>query len=345
MKLLIVTQKINRNDPILGFFHGWIIEFVKHFESITVICLEKGEYNLPTNVKVLSLGKESGISRSKYLFNFYKYIWQERSHYDVVFVHMNQEYILLGGIFWYLFGKKIYMWRNHHAGSFLTDIAAKFCKKVFCTSRFSYTAKYKKAVLMPVGINLELFKKNNSINRVEQSVLFLGRMAPIKRPDLLICAFAGLKKQNLTFRASFYGDPLPKDVDYYNNLKQMVTHFDLQDSVKFYSGIPNEQTVRVYNGHEIFMNLSTSGMYDKTIFEAMACGCLILASNNNLKNIVDHSLIFNEGDLNDLQEKLKYLLNLNFDKKNKILENLSTVTFTNSLKELAIKLEKELSLS
>ena len=47
MKLLIITQKVNKIDPILGFFHGWIIEFAKHFESITVICLEKGEYNLP----------------------------------------------------------------------------------------------------------------------------------------------------------------------------------------------------------------------------------------------------------------------------------------------------------
>ncbi len=258
---------------------------------------------------------------------------------------MNQEYILLGGILWQLLGKKIYMWRNHHAGSFLTDIAAKFCNKVFCTSKFSFTAKYKKTVLMPVGINLELFKKNDSVNRVEQSVLFLGRIAPIKRPDLLICAFAGLKKQNLTFRASFYGDPLPKDIDYYNNLKQMVALYDLQDWVKFYPGIPNEQTIGVYNDHEIFVNLSTSGMYDKTIFEAMACGCLILASNKNLRNIVDQSLIFNEGDLDDLQEKLKSLLSLNFDQKNKILEQLTTVTRANSLKELAIKLEKELSLS
>ncbi len=345
MKLLIITQKVNKNDPILGFFHGWIIEFAKHFDLITTICLEKGECDLPANVKVLSLGKEAGISRLKYITNFYKYIWQEKGNYDAVFVHMNQEYILLGGVFWFLFGKKIYMWRNHHAGSFLTDIAARFCKKVFCTSRFSYTAKYKKTVLMPVGINLELFKTIDSINRIDRSILFLGRIAPIKRPDLLINALAGLKKQNLAFRASFYGDPLPKDLDFYNNLKQMIAHYDLQDWVKFYAGIPNEQTVSVYNSHEIFVNLSTSGMYDKTIFEAMACGCLILVSNNNLKNIVDHSLIFDEGDLNDLQEKLKNLLNLDIDQKNQILKNLSAVTLTNSLKELAIKLKKELFLS
>jgi len=99
MKLLILTQKIDINDPVLGFFHKWAEEFSKKYEKLTVICLEKGEYKLPDNVKVLSLGKETGKSRLKYVFLFYKYIWLERKNYDVVFAHMNQEYIILDGNF------------------------------------------------------------------------------------------------------------------------------------------------------------------------------------------------------------------------------------------------------
>jgi hypothetical protein len=105
MKLLIITQKINKNDPILGFFHGWVKEFSKHFDSIVAICLEKGEYDMPTNVKVLSLGKESGHSKVKYLLNFYKFIWQERNNYDAVFVHMNPVYVVLGGLLWKIIGE------------------------------------------------------------------------------------------------------------------------------------------------------------------------------------------------------------------------------------------------
>src|SRR5581483_12297211 len=90
MKLLILTQKVDKNDPVLGFFHGWLREFANHFEFITVIALGVGEYELPQNVRVLSLGKESGVSKLKYLSRFYKYIWQERKNYEKVFVHMNQ---------------------------------------------------------------------------------------------------------------------------------------------------------------------------------------------------------------------------------------------------------------
>ena len=116
LKLLIITQAIDLDNPVLGFFHRWVGEFSKHNEKLTVICLEKGKYNLPANVEVLSLGKEEGSSRFKYLWCFYKYLWRERTNYDVVFVHMNQEYILLAGWWWRLTGKKVVLWRNHQAG-------------------------------------------------------------------------------------------------------------------------------------------------------------------------------------------------------------------------------------
>ncbi len=58
VKLLIITQKVDQNDDILGFFHQWVREFAENCEKVTVICLQKGEYDLPDNVKVLSLGKE-----------------------------------------------------------------------------------------------------------------------------------------------------------------------------------------------------------------------------------------------------------------------------------------------
>src|SRR3989344_3146306 len=344
MKLLILTQEVNKNDTVLGFFHAWIEKLSEQFESIEVICLERDEYGLPKNVAVHSLGKEEGSGRLTRVWRFYTYVWTLRKNYDAVFVHMNQEYILLGGMPWKLLGKKIYMWRNHHAGTILTDIAAIFCTKIFCTSRYSFTAKYAKTTLMPVGVDTDVFKPDKHIDRKRDSVLFLGRMSPVKKPDMLLGALISLHDHGVDFSATFVGDPGPDDDAYYISLKEMAKSAGIfNTNVAFLPGVPHDETVKYYNSHEIFVNLSTSGMYDKTIFEAMVCECLVLVSNENMRNIVDDKFIFNYGDKKMLCAKLERLIKLADNEKKDAGAKLREVAAKNhSLSLLVQKLCKEI---
>ena len=324
MKLLIVTQKIDVNDPILGFFHRWVEEFSKHCEKVTVICLEKGEYHLPENVKVLSLGKETFniqhltfniFKKVRYSVTFLKYIWAERKNYDTVFVHMNQEYVLLGWKLWRLMGKKIMMWRNHPSGSPLTDLAVFLSDRVFCTSKYSYTARFNKTEIMPVGIDAGSFKRKPEIKKIPNSILFLGRISPIKKPDVLIGSLNLLSKEGVNFNALMIGDPLPKDQNYYQEIKDSVKRYNLSQKIVFRSGITNKETIEFYNRYEILVNLSPNGMFDKTIFEAMACESISLTSNKNLIGEVDGAFIFEENDQQDLLFKLKNILTLSIKEK------------------------------
>src|SRR3989338_2530121 len=105
MRLLICTQAVDTEDPVLGFFHQWIEEFAKHAEKITVICLGEGTHRLPEHVSIWSLGKEpvqqdfmiyhKALRRVRYVVWFWRLAWRLRNEYDAVFVHMNQEYVLL----------------------------------------------------------------------------------------------------------------------------------------------------------------------------------------------------------------------------------------------------------
>ncbi len=343
MNLLIITQKVDKNDDVLGFFHRWIEEFAKHCEQVTVICLQKGEFDLPKNVRVFSLGKENGVSRLTYVLRFYKYIWNERKNYDSVFVHMNQEYVLMGGVVWRIFGKKVSMWRNHYDGSFLTRMAMTLSNNIFCTSAYSFTAQSKKTTIMPVGIDTNLFKNESHVARKHNSVLFLARMSPTKNPDLIIEALKHIHEIHVPCVADFYGNPLPQDEPYLDGLKEKVSTYKLGSAVSFKKGIPNTETPKVYNTHEIFINASPSGMYDKTIFEAMACESLILTSNLNLKGQIDDIFLFKENDGKDLAKQLKYLLGLDIQTKEKCGKILRTyVVEHHSLEMLIQKLIKKL---
>lgn len=273
MRLLIVTQAVDRNDPVLGFFHRWVEEFAKKYSQVSVICLREGTHALPGNVHVYSLGKEKGRRPPfVYAIRFLSLVWRLRSEYDGVFVHMNQEYILLAGILWRALGKKIYLWRNHYAGGFLTRIAVLLTHKVFCTSRSSFTARFKKTVLMPVGVDVDAFQVSGE--RIPRSILFFARIAPSKRLELFTDALKILTEKNVQFSASVYGSPLQKDTDYYEAMKRRAGAL-----ATFHPGVPHSEAPGVFSAHEIFVNTSPSGMYDKTLFEAAASGCIVLAAS------------------------------------------------------------------
>lgn len=288
MKLLVVTQKVDKDDPILGFFHAWLIEFSKAFESVVVICLEKGQYNLPSNIKILSLGKEQNgqhrmLAKEKYVWRFYQYIWRERGNYDAVFVHMNQEYVLLAGDMWRLLGKKVYLWRNHAQGNLLTSLAVLLSHKVFYTSPQSFTARFKKAVQMPVGIDTDFFKPDPTVARNPNSTLFLGRISPIKK----VLEFIDWAESK-GYRGTIAGPILPIDKEY----GEVVKHRMLDTKIKYIGPVNQDEARRLYQTNEIYANFTLSGSMDKTIFEAAACGCKLEIRNHEAKKLLlqDNSL-------------------------------------------------------
>lgn len=336
MKILIVTQAVDTEDQALGFFVRWIEEFKKHFKRVEVICLKEGEHASLTNVSVHSLGKERrAASQIVYAFRFLALAWKLRNDYDAVFVHMNQEYILIAGWLWKLLGKRVYMWRNHYAGSWRTNIAAAFCDKIFCTSKHSYTAKYKNTVLMPVGIDTERFTQDTHTLRKPKSILFLSRIAPSKRPEMLVDALAMLARDGISFTADIYGSPLPRDEEYWENLKKKINSLGIGNYVTCYPGPLNYQSPDIFRSHEIFVNASPSGMLDKTIFEAAASGCLVLASSDDFATVAGEDFHFNSAV--DLAALLKKNLT------NSANANLSALVEKNSLPMLGRRLAEEMN--
>ena len=340
MKLLVVTQEIDCESNTLGFFHEWLCELAPKIERIEAVCLREGVHSLPENVRVHSLGKEKGsVSPLIYAFRFKLLAWKLRHEYDAVFVHMNQEYIVIAGPLWKILRKRIYLWRNHYAGSWLTDLAAIFCTKVFCTSKHSYTARYKKTTLMPVGVDLTRFGKTISVERLSRSLLFLGRIAPSKRPDMFIEALGFLHQEGISFTASIVGSPLPIDENYYASLVERVKKLELSSQVTFLPGVPHDETALIYARHDIFVNCSRSGMFDKTLFEAAASGCLVLATSDDFKAASGDRFYFE--DLGNLVERLREMLML--PERDRATERLRAIARGESLATLSDRLALELS--
>ena len=346
MRLLIITQKIDLNDDILGFFHRWMEKFSQKFGLINIICLQKGEALLPSNVTIRSLGKEMRKSRIQYLYRFYKFIWTLRTNYDVVLIHMNPIYIFLGGIFWKVWKKKIFLWYNHKYGGFLADLGIKSAQTAFYTSPFSFTAAYKNSKKMPAGIDTELFKKIDSIEKQKNAILYVGRISPVKKVDVLINTANILHEKGIDFVLYVVGAPEEQDNDYFKTIKTISKKLEQNGRIKFLGKIPNYKVTEIYNECQLAVNLSPSGLFDKTVVEAMACETIVLVSNKSFKRDLPEECMFEEGDAKELAEKIIFVLNL--PEKDKMLygKNFRNYVVENhSLDRLINDLLTELQLS
>ncbi|HEX8591412.1 MAG TPA: glycosyltransferase family 4 protein [Candidatus Paceibacterota bacterium] len=275
MRLLILTQAVDTDNPVLGFFHAWIEALAKDFESIEVICLYEGQHVLPANVRVHSLGKERGAqSPLIYAARFLRLSWCLRRNYDAVLVHMNEEYVLLAGWLWRLLGKRSVLWRNHKEGSWHTRLAAQLVDTVCHTSSAAHVARFPNARTMPIGIDMTRFRPD--AGRSPNSILFLGRLDPIKRPEVFLEAMRQIAKTNPAVHANVYGDPSPGREAYADSMRHTYKNLP---NVTFHPGVANNETPSIYRGHTIYVNLTASGSFDKTIGEAMASGCVVVAAN------------------------------------------------------------------
>ena len=148
----------------------------------------------------------------------------------------------------------------------------------------------------------------------------------------------GLKKDNVDFIATIVGDPLPKDESFYNRLKFRVSELELAGQVKFLSGVRHDRTLELYCGHEIFINLTPSGSFDKTILEAMACESVVIVANLSLLDFLPSEFICQEDQIEDLAERVKKVLMLKEEERENLGYNFrQTVIDNHSLSSLVKK--------
>lgn len=309
--LLICTQKVDAHDQVLGFFVRWIEQLAPQFQQVTIICLEQGEAVLPRNCQVYSLGKERDKRSSLvYAFRFLRLILTGRVSYDAVFVHMNQEYVLLAGWWWRLFGKRILLWRNHPSGSFWTKLAAMLAHVVFYTSDQSYTSRFSKAVRMPVGIQLP---DQTPTHDERPTFLSLGRLSPVKHVDTIVDAFAGAQLlEGASLR--IVGDPIPRAIDhaYVECIDSSVALAMARGKVVVREpGVSPEVAQQLFGQYTFFINATDPGSFDKTILEAAAQGCIPLVAQDIWRGTeytdLSEKLVFSFGDRLSLGEKMEHI--------------------------------------
>mgnify|MGYP000284661943 CR=1 FL=1 len=313
MKLLIITQKVDKYDFVLGFFHRWIEEFAKHVEKVIVICLEEGRYALPENVEVYSLGKEKGDGKLQYLIRFYSIIISRKDDYDNVFVHMNQMYIILGGLFWKLWNKKIALWYVHRQISLTLRLAEPLVDYIFTSSKESFNIPSTKTYYVGHGVDSQNFVCSiDNKNSYQTSILYVGRITPIKNLETLVDTVALLHKKDPKLLVECVGEAVTEsDLRYFKQLKLSVQEKHLEEVIRFSGSVNNMEIAKKYCNSTLSVNLSPTGGWDKSVLESIIARCPVFFSNKALVPVFGEyadMFCYEHGNTQDLADKITLFL-------------------------------------
>ncbi|HAG81049.1 MAG TPA: group 1 glycosyl transferase [Cyanobacteria bacterium UBA12227] len=138
-------------------------------------------------------------------------------------------------------------------------------------------------ITLPIGIHqpvehLEYKHKIHDIYNIPSKisiVLFLSRLHPKKRPDLLLAALQKVAAKNQKFHFIFAGTGEP---NYINYLKQLVASLNLISCTSFAGFVRGENKDLLLQGSDIFVLPSFSENFGIAVAEAMAAGLPVIVT-------------------------------------------------------------------
>jgi glycosyltransferase involved in cell wall biosynthesis len=143
-----------------------------------------------------------------------------------------------------------------------------------------YPVKEKKVYYIPNGVDLSLFKPNNSIAE-QKKILYVGRFSPEKGIDLLprIINTVLYHDKELSFEIVAPNNKLPPSMD------KVVEKFELLE--KKYPKrfiwqkeiLGREELAKKYNESMLLVQPSLYESFGMNVLEAMACGKAVIVSN------------------------------------------------------------------
>lgn len=281
MKLLIVTQKADRRDPILGFFHRWLTEFAGQTEALTVVAQGVGDRALPQNVHVLSLGKERGTSTLRQILRFWSIIWGTRHAYDRVFVHMTPVWVLLGWPVWAVLRKPVYLWYEIRRGSFKLTLALLCVRKVFSATVQGLPYAHRKQVVCGHGIDTAQFAPDNG-QREGGLAVAAGRLTRSKNYDIILRAFAqvpALKRLRIAG-----GTVTARDQEEKAMVERLMRELNIAERVETGWVAPAEMPSFLCRA-DLLLHACIGGL-DKVVLEAMACGTPVVSTSGAVRGIL-----------------------------------------------------------
>lgn len=317
MRLLFITQVLDRQDAVLGFVPRWIDGLAANVEQVRVIALSIGDLSgLASNVDVRVVGRKGTIRRYLRYRSFLREAFA-RDGFDTLLAHMIPRYSTVAAGSARRAGARHFLWYTHGAVDERLRKAERVVERIFTASEESLRLETPKKVVTGHGIDIEHFDARGTRPLGAPRLLSVGRMTPSKDPLTLIEALRELVAEGRDVHLDIVGGGLAAgDSDYEKSVRARIEELGLGERIVMHQSIPYLRIPDYFRRAAVCVNSSFTGSVDKVVLEAMACERPVLSCNDSFPRVVAslgedaRQLLFEPRDSRDLARKLRGLLDL-----------------------------------
>ena len=284
MNLLMFNLAVDAEHVTLAFGLRWIEELAKRFDHIDVVTMCERTHQLPSNVKVWSVGRERGYPKWFRVLRFYwllARVWRERPP-RVAFSHMIPLFSIFFSPVARLTGCPSILWYAHGATPRTLRLAHHLVDRVVTSTQQGFRLRSEKVSVIGQGIDLDLFPYQRRTSGLVFRVVTVGRLAPSKGQDVLISALNDWRPaDDRPWKLTIVGDATSDSERVFaDKVRRQAQAVSAPNRVEFTGRLPPSDIAGHLREADVFVSLGTTGSLDKAIVEAMASGCPVISCND-----------------------------------------------------------------
>jgi glycosyltransferase involved in cell wall biosynthesis len=269
MRLCIVTQRVDADDPALGATVAKIRALAPLVDELVVLALDARPTELPENVRVRTFGGGSQAGRGLRLVAALI-----RARPAAVVAHMAPIYAVLAAAVTKPRRVPLLLWFTHWRASRLLRLAERLSTKVLSVDERSFPLRSRKVVAVGHGITIGPPVPERPDDGVLRLVA-VGRTSPAKGLAAIADAVAGLPAARLIVVG-----PSLTDEERRHREELRARGVDVEEPV------PHGRIGEVYAAADVLVNNMRSGALDKVVFEAAAAGLPVLVASDGFDALV-----------------------------------------------------------
>jgi len=305
MRLVVVTQRVDPTDALLGATVGKLRALAERVDELVVLTDSAVEGALPDNARVRTFSARRRAGRG---MRFESALARELAHRPrpaAVLAHMCPIYAVLAAPLARPTGVKVLLWFNHWRKSRLLATATRVSSAVLSVDERTFPIRTRKLVAIGHGIDVSDLPCVKRPDREPLTLLALGRTSPAKGLVTILRAVAEVPE----VRLQVIGPSLTHEERMHRMaLERLVLDLGLLDRVEISGPVPRRAVPTLYADVDALVNDMREGAADKVVYEAAATCLPVIASNGAFEALLPERLRFVHGDPDSLAEAIRWLL-------------------------------------